>query len=206
MTDTKQRPDNAELEALWKQGHKNSEDIAELRTLSAKLEVGQASLSDQMKREFESLDDAIRGSIKPPVNQIALFSLVVVVLGGFGTIITYMNGQTSEAMKRENDLRFEAVATKETIAAKALSMDINHVRESIQDIYLRMQVDDKREQKDMYDKGVMEARFKGLEQNFYHLDDQLHIRHRRDEDTFRELKERVGQLEKTESWGRGLRE
>ncbi len=193
---SKTSPDSPEFQALWTHYHKHGEDISELKTVAAKLEAGHASLEGKIDAGFDNLQADLQRSVKPPVNMIAVGTFCFIVLSGFAAVVVFFSTQTSNSLKREIDLRFDAVATKENIAVKAISDEITKVNDIISGMNSRMLVDDQREQQDAYDKGVMDARFKGLEQNFYHLDDQLHIRHRRDEDYRIRTKERLSVLEK----------
>jgi hypothetical protein len=70
-------------------------------------------------------------------------------------------------MKRENDLTNQA----EIIALGNLSEDIKTI------VY-KMSEDDKREQQDQYDKGIVTAKFELFQEDLAHMDAQQHVRSR----------------------------
>ena len=184
-----------ELAALWDNTHRHGEKISNLEKIAARLETGQDSLEDKIDTGFSALQADLQRSVKPPLNVIGVATLSLILLGSFGTVLTYMTGQTSASMKRENDLRFKAVLNKEDDSSKATSKSIEVISNDIRTIVLRMAEDDKREQQDMYDKGVADARHKALRYDFNHLDAELHIRHRRSNDLMLDFKDKLSYLE-----------
>tara|TARA_R110000851_G_scaffold265570_6_gene418085 strand:- start:3264 stop:3962 length:699 start_codon:yes stop_codon:yes gene_type:complete len=197
MSDKVEATDAPELAALWKHTHSHSEKISNLEKIAARLEVGQDSLEDKIDRGFAGLQADLHRTAKPPFNVIGVATLAFLLLGGFGAVLTYMIGWSSEATKREIDLRFEAViandvTTSSTTRARILAMD-----KRFDAMLERMAYHETEHTQDMYDKGVMVSKFRGLEQNFYHLDDQLHIKDRRSEDHRVAVKERLSVIEET---------
>jgi hypothetical protein len=198
----KTSPSEPELTALWNHTHSHGEKISNLEKIAARLETGQDSLEGKIDTGFAALQADLQRSVKPPLNVIGVATLSIVILSGFGAVLTYMIGQTSIAMERETDLRFEAVKSSAVIATTALKQEIADTNRVIESMNQRMIIDDQREQQDMYDKGVLASKFKGLEQNFYHLDDHLHIKDRRNEDYRLRTKERLSVLETDAEIGR----
>jgi hypothetical protein len=198
----KTSPSEPELTALWNHTHSHGEKISNLEKIAARLETGQDSLEGKIDTGFAALQADLQRSTKPPLNVIGVATLSIIILSGFGAVLTYMIGQTSIAMERETDLRFEAVKANAVIATTALKQEIADINHTIDGMNKRMIIDDQREQQDMYDKGVLASKFKGLEQNFYHLDDMLHIRDRRSEDYRQSAKERLSVLETDAEIGR----
>jgi len=198
----KTSPSEPELTALWNHTHSHGEKISNLEKIAARLETGQDSLEGKIDTGFAALQSDLQRSVKPPLNVIGVATLSIVILSGFGAVLTYMIGQSGAAMERETDLRFEAVRSSAVIATKALKQEIADVNHTIDNMNKRMIIDDQREQQDMYDKGVLVSKFKGLEQNFYHLDDHLHIKDRRNEDYRLRIKERLSVLETDAEIGR----
>jgi len=173
-----------ELSALWDNTHRHGEKISNLEKIAARLETGQDSLEDKIDTGFSALQADLHRSVKPPVNLLGLATLVVILLGSFGTVISYISAQTAASMKRETDLSSEATH----IAIDAIKADVST-------IVFKMAEDDKREQQDMYDKGVSDARHKALRYDFNHLDSELHIRHRRTNDVLLDFKHKLSYLE-----------
>ena len=195
MVAVKTSPSEPELTALWTHTHSHGEKISNLEKIAARLETGQDSLEGKIDTGFAALQADLLRSTKPPLNVIGTATLSIIVLSGFGAVLTYMIGQASTAMERETDLRFEAIKSSAVLAITALKQEISDVNFTIERMNQRMIIDDQREQQDMYDKGVLASKFKGLEQNFYHLDEQLHIKDRRSEDYRQEAKGRLSVLE-----------
>jgi len=185
----------SDFDPLWARLDKQGDEVNRLSKMTAALETGQDRLTKEMERQFKAVHDAISMLNKPPVPMIQVATFSLLLAGAFASVIVYMSTQASQGMMREIDLRIKGVEREEDLAAKAFNAAIAMHTQKIEDIHARMLIDDKREQQDMYDKGFADARMDALEQNFYHLDDQLHIRHRIDEAAKIDHQERLGRLE-----------
>lgn len=178
-----------ELSALWDHTHRHGDKISNLEKIAARLETGQDSLEDKIDTGFSSLQSDLQRSTKPPVNLLGVATLAVILLGSFGTVISYISSQTATSMKRETDLSSDATH----IAIDAIKADVST-------IVFKMAEDDKREQQDQYDKGYGRAMFDSLEKNFIHLDAELHIRDRRVNDVIMGMRGELSVLEERTMW------
>jgi len=178
-----------ELSALWDHTHRHGDKISNLEKIAARLETGQDSLEDKIDTGFSSLKSDLHRSTKPPVNLIGVATLAVILLGSFGTVISYISSQTATSMKRETDLSSDATH----IAIDAIKADVST-------IVFKMAEDDRREQQDQYDKGYSRAMFDSLEKNFVHLDAELHIRDRRMNDVIMGMRGELSVLEERTMW------
>jgi len=169
---------------IWASLDKQRDETARLSSAVSALEIGQESLSDKIDTGFEAVQSELSRSQKEPVSIPSVITLGFVILGGFAGVITYLNGLTVEAVQRENDLRFQAARG-----------DRDHIIETISGMNARMLVDDKREQKDMQDKGKMEAQIKDIQTSLNHVINRLDLQQDRERETNALIKERLSALE-----------
>jgi hypothetical protein len=158
---------NEDMKNLWDETTKNRDAISEVTSGLA-----------EIRSKLESIVRQIERSAPPPMTQVIVVAVAVLTI--FGSVMVYMTGQNSLALKREMDIRI--VANDAQIA----------------EIHARMQVDDLREQQDAFERGRLESSFKALHENFRHLDQMIHIQDRVNVERFIKGAVGVGELKNSE--------
>lgn len=207
MTDYKgeeRRRSSSQDDSHFEITQQNVRDIGEMRSDIAGLKVGQDALGVQTSAGFSSTSEKFDhlsrqlselSKPKPPIAIIPLFTLAMVVLGGFGTVMVFLSNQTAMAMQREADMRIEHISERFALAEEkddarheATSTGGTVAYQQQQDAFLtfvanvqqKFADDDIREQKDAYDKGFAAAKFNDLSDRFNTLESQLMHQHRID--------------------------
>ena len=172
----------------------NVRDIGEMRSDIAGLKVGQDALGAQTSAGFsatsEKFDHLSRqltelAKPKPPVAIIPLFTLAMVVLGGFGTVMVFLSNQTATSMQREADMQLEHITERFQIAEQ--NDDDRH--------QIAARGRNLQELEDAYRKGVAIASFEDLRAQFQTLETQLTEQHRVDIDWRLQITDRIAKTE-----------
>lgn len=184
-----------DIRALWDNTRQNNIAIADLREVVGRLEVGQSSTQNQMTSEFQQVRELIKGNIPDRPNNVAMATLVVVILTAFGTVITSLNTQTTNSLQRETDMRFNHEADITNVLAEGLLNDRLATQKAIQEIHDRMAVDDIREQADAHKNGVSESQQEKMIADMGVLVAELNRQRSRDEDFKINLMARLSAVE-----------
>ena len=195
----------------------NVRDIGEMKSDIAGLKVGQDALGAQTKSGFDNTSDKFDhlsrqltelSAPKPPLAIVPLFTLAMVVLGAFGTVMVFLSNQTAAAMQREADMRIEHISERFLLAEQkddgrhsseaaadttALQQQQDAFLTFVANVQQKFGDDDIREQKDAYDKGFAAAKFDDLNSRFNSLVGELHILSRRDADWKLSIVDRLSQ-------------
>jgi hypothetical protein len=156
-----------DMKTLWEETSKNRDAISEVTSGLA-----------EIRSELKSIIRQIQRNAPAPMTQNILVAVAVLTI--FGSVMVYMTGQNSHALKREMDIRIAANDAQ------------------IAEIHTRMQVDDAREQQDAFERGRLESSFSSLHENFRHLDEMIHIQDRVNVERFIKGAVGVGELKNSE--------
>lgn len=183
-----------ELDTHFEVTQQNVRDISEMRTDIAGLKVGQDAALEQAKLGFDNTSEkfdqlsrqlAELSRPKPPLAIIPMFTLAMVVLGGFGTVMVFLSSQTATSMQREADMQLEHI-TERFLLAEQKDNDRHDTA---------LQNNIARQLEDAYQKGAATSSFQNLRGQYQNLESQLTEQHRSDTDWRLNMVDRLSKAE-----------
>jgi len=200
-----------DYDALWSQTVKHGDKISTLEQVTARIESHVTNQQAQMEQSFNALSTSLQNttttlnaainSNKPaPLPYMQLSTLILGALVAFGSVIVYMTSNQGATNMRESDLRFNAMEAKSVVSVNALNGGIAANFGEIANIKKAMAVDDLREQVDSKAMGDFLSDLANVESSFRHLDDQIHIKDRRNQDMIISINSRLSAIERLQEY------
>jgi hypothetical protein len=200
-----------DYDALWSQTVKHGDKISTLEQVTARIESHVTNQQAQMEQSFSALstslhnttttlNSAINNNKPAPLPYMQLSTLILGALVAFGSVIVYMTSNQGSTIMRESDLRFTAMEAKNIVSVNALTGGIKANHGEISNIKNAMAVDDLREQSDSKVMGDFLSDLANVEKAFTHLDGQIHIKDRRNQDMIINISSRLSAIERLQEY------